>query len=114
MSQGVKGTGFGTANSARVTQWRLDNPEKYRAQQLRSNERRRLARPSIQHGVRTAYSTIHNALQRERGYASAHACVKCGEQARDWAFDEPTGFSTDLSRYSPLCRSCHLIKDRRI
>lgn len=58
------------------------------------------------------YLSLHKRLERERGSASALSCVACGEQARDWAFDEPRGWSTDLSRYSPMCRPCHAEKDK--
>lgn len=60
------------------------------------------------HGDRgPRYSTVHNRLMRQRGKASEHDCVDCGEQAREWSFDRPTGFSMDLERYAPRCRSCH-------
>jgi hypothetical protein len=61
------------------------------------------------------YSAVHQRLIRARGLASEHACAECGGQAADWAFDngDPRGFSEDLDRYSPLCRSCHRKKDHR-
>ena len=62
-------------------------------------------------GEGISYKGLHDRLVRVRGKASSHTCV-CGEPAHDWAFDEPEGHSTDLSRYAPLCRSCHLLKDR--
>lgn len=64
-----------------------------------------------------SYVTVHQRLTRERGRASVHQCVQCGEQARDWAFDysvEVDGmrpYSEDLSRYQPMCRACHLKHD---
>lgn len=58
------------------------------------------------------YRTVHARLVAARGKASSYACVECGGPASDWAFDEPTGYSTDLARYRPMCRSCHFRGDR--
>jgi len=55
-------------------------------------------------------AAVHYRLKSTRGLASEHVC-ECGRQAMDWAFDEPAGFSGDLSRYRPLCRSCHTKAD---
>ena len=52
------------------------------------------------------YHRAHYALRRDLGKASDHTCP-CGKRAQDWAFDEPTGFSEDPSRYTALCRGCH-------
>lgn len=57
-------------------------------------------------GDGAGYRTVHVRLHTERGAASAHLCL-CGASAAEWAFDEPTGYSTDLSRYTPMCRPCH-------
>lgn len=61
-----------------------------------------------------SYKTVHWRLSRERGPASAHDCEDCGRPAEEWAFDEPTGHSDDLSRYAPLCCSCHARRDGRV
>ena len=62
------------------------------------------------------YMTVHWRLHR-RSPAKAHKCAHCGDQAVDWAYDHtcpnektsPEGypFTSDLSRYMPLCRLCH-------
>ena len=59
---------------------------------------------------RATYLRAHFELRRDRGPASAQVCP-CGQQARDWAFDEPTGFSFDQARYTALCGSCHSAQD---
>ena len=61
-------------------------------------------------GDRCGKRAVHMRLAVRFGKASEHSCP-CGAQASDWAFDEPAGFSTDLSRYTALCRSCHLTRD---
>lgn len=57
------------------------------------------------------YSAVHWRLRRYRGKATEHTCA-CGRGAHEWAFDEPTGASTNLSRYTPMCRLCHRAFDR--
>src|SRR5262249_36258426 len=73
--------------------------------------------PNNRHGWKgdaVSYGAVHYRLRTYRGKASAYLCAcGCGEQAQDWAFDEPTGFSTDLSRYSPMTRACHKLMDNR-
>lgn len=63
-------------------------------------------------GAEASYRAIHKRLDRERGKAVDHSCIDCGAPAAHWSFDEPTGYSADLSRYSPRCRSCHVEHDR--
>jgi hypothetical protein len=71
------------------------------------------------------YRRVHHWLRRERGKASDYTCIECGGQARDWAYDNcdpdelvglvagtKVGYSADLSRYYPMCHSCHLAMDR--
>lgn len=58
-------------------------------------------------GDAVVYRSAHNRVERERGKATEHACIDCGEQAAHWSFDEITGFSPDPSRYSPRCVPCH-------
>lgn len=61
--------------------------------------------------VQVGYEGVHRRLQKQRGNARDFTCV-CGVPAAHWAFDEPTGFSTDLSRYRPLCAKCHCRFDK--
>ena len=68
-------------------------------------------------GDEVTYSGLHIRLRNERGPASAHACVSCGNPAEHWAFDhseiepmyDPRGlpYTTDLARYQPMCQPCH-------
>ena len=62
-------------------------------------------------GKTASYKAVHKRLEAEFGRAATHVCP-CGERALDWAFDDPDGYSTDLSKYTALCRSCHIRKDR--
>lgn len=69
------------------------------------------------------YGTVHSRLKRKRGIASQYPCAECGEQAKDWAFDnqEPywinpkteCAYHDDLSRYRPLCKKCHVAESAR-
>ncbi len=61
-------------------------------------------------GDDASYRAVHKRLEKERGKAREHTC-ECGDPAEHWAFDEPTGYSTDTSRYRPLCVSCHRTAD---
>ena len=61
-------------------------------------------------GDDVSYWGVHKRLETAYGKASTHTCT-CGNPAEHWAFDEPTGFSTDLTRYTALCASCHKTKD---
>jgi hypothetical protein len=63
----------------------------------------------------TSYHAVHMRLRRAFGPAKDRACAKCGAPAHHWAFDQAGGlpYSEDLSRYRPLCRSCHLSEDLR-
>ena len=62
-------------------------------------------------GDNVGYQGVHQRLVKLHGPAHDYTCA-CGEQAQDWAFDMPTGFSYDLRRYTPLCRVCHWAQDR--
>lgn len=70
---------------------------------------------------------VHKRLRAERGSASDHACIDCGTKGvrlHDWAYqytaiDEKTTetgrpYSTELSDYAPMCRSCHFRFDQRM
>lgn len=63
-------------------------------------------------GDEATYHAVHKRLAAERGAASDYTCELCDNEAEEWAFDEPTGYSTDLSRYRPLCVPCHRRADR--
>lgn len=71
------------------------------------------------------YVGLHARLARVRGKARDHTCVECGAPADDWSYDhrdpdEVVGehhgcmvaYSLDLARYQPMCRSCHVYRDR--
>ena len=62
------------------------------------------------------YHAVHHRLYRDRGLASQHECVDCGEQAFHWSYDHteitplhsPKGdYSTDQTKYQPRCALCH-------
>ena len=73
-----------------------------------------------------SYDGVHKRLQRDIGKASQFNCADCGKQANEWSYDggcpnehwglvENTfimAYSTDQSRYSPRCTSCHRKHDR--
>lgn len=69
-------------------------------------------------GRPATYASVHQDLRRERGPASAHSCVDCGGEARQWSYnhrsdlerrDPKTGkpFSVELACYEPRCLTCH-------
>jgi len=72
-------------------------------------------------GDQVGYSGLHIRLRKERGSAGNYKCVHCGGDAKHWAYDhtdpaeqtdEAYGvYSTDMSRYIPLCVSCHRVFD---
>ena len=61
----------------------------------------------------------HYRIRSARGKASGHACVACGQQAYDWAYNndapDPDAITDDVGRvysndpgfYLPMCRKCH-------
>jgi hypothetical protein len=74
------------------------------------------------------YDAAHKRVYRERGLATAHRCVDCSEQAREWSYsgtdpDELTTrpdlrnehaelrYSLDAKFYEPRCVRCHRFKD---
>ena len=71
---------------------------------------------------RTDYTSVHIALSRKRGKASARDCVDCHRPARDWSYDHKdpneirceTGefYSLNPDHYEARCRSCHLKFDK--
>lgn len=72
----------------------------------------------------TTYSGAHAQLNRLRGHASGHLC-ECGGAAAEWAYthDDPCpnerlnangqAYSTDVTRYKPMCHRCHRIYDKQ-
>lgn len=76
-------------------------------------------------GPAPTWVTVHKRLRRQRGRAAEHACVDCGQPAREWSYDgrDPNElvsihrgvrlrYSLDLSRYEPRCVPCHRAYDR--
>lgn len=70
------------------------------------------------------YSTAHQRVQNERGWARAHPCVDCGERAAHWSYDHQDPgelteiihgremtYSPNPERYNPRCLSCHISYD---
>ena len=72
-------------------------------------------------GDDATYAAVHGRLRAVRGPASAHKCTSCERMAHHWAYDGseiapktgPRGqpYTTDLSKYVPMCGSCHRIMD---
>jgi hypothetical protein len=68
-------------------------------------------------GDAVTYMGLHSRLRSQRGKASDHTCVWCGEGADHWAYDhtDPTPmfgpkdqpYSADVNRYQPMCKTCH-------
>lgn len=77
-----------------------------------------------------AYSTAHHRVKATYGAASNYSCSECGDQAHAWSYDHsdpnplmhkgvglfakkpPVPYSPDPERYDPMCRSCHVKRDR--
>lgn len=84
-------------------------------------ESRRGARNPLYSPVPT-YGGAHDRVRRERGPASALACVGCGKQAQEWSYDllDPNEaidergrrFSCLPTHYVARCRPCHRAFDR--
>jgi hypothetical protein len=68
-------------------------------------------------GDDATYNAVHHRVRADRGSASAHDCVSCGAVAEHWSYDHldrnqktdlnGRPYSTDLSRYRPMCQPCH-------
>lgn len=74
-----------------------------------------------QYAESVSYSQAHLRLKNDRGRAAEHACTACGDRAAHWAYmggdpDEldwnGRKYSTDQSRYEPMCAPCHNRHDR--
>ena len=73
-------------------------------------------------GNKVTYSGAHRRVRDRRGSASQFQCVKCQEQAKQWAYDhlDPAElvdargypYSGDPNHYVPMCTSCHIRADR--
>lgn len=77
-----------------------------------------------------AYVTAHVRVRATYGPASNYPCIGCGGPAKHWAYDhtdpnplmhrdtkgrwagKPYPYSPDPQRYDPMCRSCHVKRDR--
>lgn len=76
-----------------------------------------------------SYSAAHYRVKAIHGAAGNHPCIACGNQAHTWAYDhsDPNPliskgvgrfdgktypYSLDPERYDPLCRGCHIKRDR--
>jgi hypothetical protein len=77
-----------------------------------------------------AYTTAHCRVKAIYGAAKNHLCGGCGKQAYAWSYDHsdpnplfhqgtgpwatrpPFPYSPDPERYDPLCRGCHVKRDR--
>jgi hypothetical protein len=74
-------------------------------------------------GGQVGYSGAHRRVMRERGAASECACIQCGQDAQDWAYDHTDQneirdgngriYSGDPNRYVPMCHGCHSIFDQQ-
>ena len=71
-------------------------------------------------GDEVSYRALHTRIGNARGSAAEQICVDCGEQASDWAYtygcpnEKQSAFgpyTTDMSRYQPMCRPCHKLFD---
>lgn len=74
-------------------------------------------------GDALSYIGAHHRVWRLRGLASNYECEHCGRKADHWAYDhsDPDAlvsndgmypYSSDPTRYLPLCQSCHVRFDR--
>ena len=65
-------------------------------------------------GDNATYDAKHQRLRNNRGKASEHDCVSCGEQAYEWAqVHETTGLDI-YEHYQSMCRPCHSTYDGKI
>ena len=75
-------------------------------------------------GDQVRYFGAHLRVRRLRGAASSHACLGCGSQAQQWAYDHTDHeerhqvfgnsrlpYSPDPEHYLPLCTKCHKVFD---
>ena len=55
---------------------------------------------------RKGYYADHARVRQHRGPAKDQTCVRCGEQAYDWAQVHGSN-PRDIWGYQPMCRPCH-------
>lgn len=77
-------------------------------------------RPTQEH---PAYHTMHARLKAIKGSAANYICP-CGSWAKDWSFNPGCAgevmskdnfpYCYHIDHYEPLCRTCHMIKDRQL
>lgn len=75
----------------------------------------------FQRGDVPTYGALHNRIRRDRGKATDHLCIECGQQASHWAYDHTDPeelfsddnfpYSPDPGRYRPMCVPCHKVYD---
>jgi hypothetical protein len=63
-----------------------------------------------------SYIEAHRNVYKARGKASLYICIKCGEQAREWALlrhvlEAGMTWSADPMDYQPMCSPCHFTYD---
>ena len=80
---------------------------------------------------RVTYVTAHKRVQRWRGRADIHPCIRCEAPANTWAYRHDSSheqigttnsngkrlqvrFSPDPMDYVPMCWSCHTLFDRML
>lgn len=85
-------------------------------------ERRGAGNPAYR-GDAITFGAAHDRVRAVRGRAAEHACIGCGETAKDWALSRdaeatrvaPNGrrYSLDVEDYAAMCRTCHVRYDKR-
>lgn len=58
----------------------------------------------------TDYERVHKMLRKERGSASEHICIECGNGADQWAYQRGMD-PEDFDSYRPMCYRCHNLYD---
>lgn len=72
------------------------------------------------------YFGAHGRIKRTRGSATKYPCSGCGNAATQWSYDHADAdqkwatfgnrviaYSVDPDHYQPLCRGCHIKRDRK-
>ena len=69
------------------------------------------------------YYSAHRRVDHDRGRAKTHACIDCGEPAKEWSYDHKDQdeirdakgrpYSLKSDHYAPRCHSCHWSFDRK-
>lgn len=115
-----------------VAEIRAVAPRGYRVQTIleRYLPERRSATKRDQSGTKNhmwrdncGYQAAHLRVATQRGKASRHDCVDCGQKADDWSYlhdcpDERRqpgrpAYCTHPNHYAPRCRPCHRAYDRK-